>query len=157
MEIGRKHPARQPVFASGNQSPIVFLTVCTQGRQPILASREVEAVLIKAWTAADHWLVGRYVLLPDHLHLFCAPSDPESPPIKGWIRYWKSLASRAWPRREDHPVWQLDGWDTQLRRGESYDRKWDYVRHNPVRHGLVDVADAWPFQGELNALAWHDA
>jgi hypothetical protein len=30
------------------------------------------------------------------------------------------------------------------------------VRRNPVRAGLVQSPDAWPFQGELHALRWHD-
>lgn len=52
------------------------------------------------------------------------------------------------------PLWQRQCWDTQLRTGESYDAKWDYVRNNPVRKGLVASPDDWPFQGELNVLSW---
>ena len=26
-------------------------------------------MLIKVWSNAGHWLVGRYVVLPDHIHL----------------------------------------------------------------------------------------
>jgi hypothetical protein len=44
--------------------------------------------------------------------------------------------------------------DTQMRAGEQYSVKWDYVRHNPVRAGLCQAPGEWPFQGELNALPW---
>jgi len=27
--------------------------------------------------------------------------------------------------------------------------KWNYVRDNPVRAGLVENAEAWPYQGEV--------
>jgi hypothetical protein len=54
------------------------------------------------------------------------------------------------------PIWQMDCWDTQLRAGQSYGAKWDYVRNNAVRHGLVARAEDWPYQGELNILPWHD-
>jgi hypothetical protein len=47
-----------------------------------------------------------------------------------------------------------DSWDTQLRRHESYDSKWEYVINNPVRAGLVKEPDDWPFQGALNVLRW---
>lgn len=30
--------------------------------------------------------------------------------------------------------------------------KWEYVRLNPVREGLVNTPDEWPHQGELNVL-----
>lgn len=74
--------------------------------------------------------------------------------LKRWVQYWKSLASRDWPSPADQPIWQVDFWDTQLRRGESYESKWEYVRQNPVRHGLCRHPDEWPYQGELNVLAW---
>src|SRR5256885_6005252 len=36
------------------------------------------AAILNAWKTADHWLVGRYVIMPDHIHLFCAPVDRKS-------------------------------------------------------------------------------
>ena len=36
-----------------------------------------------------------------------------------------------------------------LRGGESYAQKWDYVRANPVRAGLVSEAESWPYAGEI--------
>jgi len=71
-----------------------------------------------------------------------------------WVRYWKSIASRNWPRTHEQPIWQRDFWDTQLRRSENYDSKWQYVVDNPVRAGLAREADEWPFQGELSFLLW---
>jgi putative transposase len=48
----------------------------------------------------------------------------------------------------------LDFWDTQLRRQAHYNEKWEFVRENPVRAGLVHDPDDWPYQGELNHLWW---
>jgi len=50
--------------------------------------------------------------------------------------------------------WQRKGWDSRLRRSESYAEKWAYVRENPVRKGLVKPPDDWPYQGRLNVLPW---
>ena len=95
--------------------------------------------------------------MPDHLHLFCMPAvrDPEN--VRAWVAYWKSRSSARWPRPGEQPVWQREAWDRQVRRGESYAAKWEYVRNNPVRAGLVACADDWPCQGELNQLVWHEA
>jgi len=68
------------------------------------------------------------------------------------LRYWRSLASRRWPFPNQQPIWQPRFWDAQLRGGDSYAAKWDYVRNNPVRHGLVNSPDVWPFAGELEIL-----
>ena len=153
----RKRPARFPHVERGNRAVIVFLTVCTKHRSPLLAKPDIHALLIRLWEKpSQHWIVGRYVLLPDHVHLFCSPRSFESVNVREWSRYWKASATRAWPRKAERPIWQAEAWDTQLRFGDSYAEKWDYVRNNPVRHGLVDDAGEWPYKGEIERLEWHD-
>jgi putative transposase len=152
----RKYPAKMPWVFHGNRSVIVYVTVCTKDRKRVLAGPGNHETLLKAWEEADSWLIGRYVILPDHLHLFCAPASIDSPNVKAWVKFWKSRATHYWPNQEDRPIWQRDGWDRQLRRSDSYSEKWAYVRNNPVRHGLVKTADDWPYQGEPNKLVWRD-
>ena len=155
-EVGRRHPARLPLFEKDNLAQIVFVTVCTKERKRVLSSADAVAAILAGWREADHWLVGRYVVMPEHIHLFCAPARLDTLPLKRWVAFWKSRASGRWPRREEHPLWQQDCWDTQLRRSESYSQKWEYVRNNPVRHGYVAQPEEWRYQGELNVLQWHD-
>jgi putative transposase len=97
---------------------------------------------------------ARYVIMPDHIHLFCAPGVNPTERLDQWVRYWKNVASKNWPRLNEHPIWQRDFWDTQLRRHENYDEKWDYILENPVRAGLVTESEDSPFHGELNVLEW---
>jgi putative transposase len=151
---GRRYPAHQDLREVFNRPAVVFVTVCTQGKKPILTNVAVHKILREAWSAADTWLVGRYVLMPDHLHLFCSPTMNSSVPLKQWVSFWKSHAARNWPNPDDTPVWQRDFWDTQLRKEESYAEKWRYVAENPVRAGLVTEASAWPHQGEVHVLNW---
>jgi REP element-mobilizing transposase RayT len=142
-----------PPLDRGNQPTIVFVTVCTAWRKRILADDTAANTIVVAWHAALAWMVGRYVILPDHIHLFCSPQWGGISLVQ-WVRYWRSFASRRWPRREDQPIWQANFWDTQLRHADSYEAKWEYVRNNPVRHGLVSHADDWPYAGELNRFEW---
>jgi hypothetical protein len=51
-------------------------------------------------------------------------------------------------------LFQAHGFHHRLRRGENYSDKWEYVRMNPVRAGLVADPDEWPYQGVLNELRW---
>jgi len=46
--------------------------------------------------------------------------------------------------------------DHVLRGDESYGGKWEYVRENPVRAGLVATWEKWPFRGEPFALGFGD-
>jgi len=148
----RRRLAHPPPLERNLRPIIIFLTVCTASRKPLLARNAAHELLHRAWSVATTWDVGRYVVLPDHVHMFCAPRDDV--PLLTWVRYWKTLVSRHWPWPSEQPIWQRDYWDTQLRSDESYEAKWEYVRNNPVRHGLISGADAWPYAGELRVLDW---
>jgi REP element-mobilizing transposase RayT len=139
------------VWLVPNRPTIVFVTVCTNERRPWLATEENHRVLRSVWNRAEAWRVGRYVLMPDHLHLFAAPGPLELP-LDNWVRYWKSRFSKE--RGAASHKWETDHWDRRLRSDESYGEKCWYVRNNPVRAGLVASVEEWPFQGELNVLDW---
>jgi putative transposase len=152
----RKRPAHFPTVTVGFQSIIIFLTVCTRQRKPLLANDETARLIVESWQVAAFWRVGRYVIMPDHIHLFCAPNTFPVHPLKKWIECWRNQVTRAWPHRAQVLIWQREFWDRQLRRSESYPEKWHYVVNNPVRPGYVRCADDWPYHGELNVLVWHD-
>ncbi len=149
--LPQRHRPHHNVVMSSRHPIIVFITVCTKDRARWLADPEVHQTLVSIWHEASSWLVGRYVLLPDHLHLFASPGEPVLS-LGSWVRYWKAQFTRR--HRNPWHRWQEGYWDTQLRRGESYEAKWEYVRWNPVRHGLVEHPDDWPYQGEIFTLEW---
>ncbi|MGB8472511.1 MAG: hypothetical protein WCE61_00345 [Candidatus Acidiferrum sp.] len=82
----------QTIVERFNEPSIIFLTVCTKDRKCILARADVVALLCDSWRQAESWMVGRFIIMPDHLHLFCAPEVVERP-LGQWVRYWKTLAS----------------------------------------------------------------
>ena len=90
--------------------------------------------------------------MPDHIHLFCAPKNEEIA-IEQWIAFWKrQFRRKAGPAA---PRFQSRGFHHRLRRDENYHQKWEYVRANPVRAGLVKNAEEWKYQGVLNHLPWY--
>ncbi|HEY4282409.1 MAG TPA: hypothetical protein VGM62_05030 [Chthoniobacterales bacterium] len=148
---GRKNPAPD-VYTFDHNPTIAFLTVCTFHRQTGLADPAVHNDLVKIWAAANYWLVGHYVVMPDHIHLFCSPQTHHFS-IEKWITYWKRQFRRTC---ESAPKFQSRGFHHRLRRAERYTEKLDYVMNNPVRAGLVKTADEWRFKGVLNDLPWWD-
>ena len=125
------------------------MTVCTKGRAKQLANAEVHDGLLKAWKKANRWVIGAYMIMPDHIHFFCSPTDIDLA-IEPWITFWKREFRRA--LGAGAPRLQIDSFHHRLRGAESYSEKWEYVRENPVRADLVSKADDWPYQGVLNEL-----
>ena len=146
----RRRPAHGVCLVDG-QPTIVFLTVCTPGRERWLAAAAVQEALVSVWSEAKAWLVGRFVLMPDHIHLFAGMAD-DAMPLDNWVRYWKSMFSKK--HKHIARRLQTDHWDTRIRSEAGYQEKWDYVRANPVRARLVATEDDWPYQGEVFELPW---
>jgi REP element-mobilizing transposase RayT len=151
MEVGRKTLPHLGALHKGAR--IVFVTQAVDGRRALLAREEAVRAILEAWRMNDHWLVGRYVIMPDHLHFFCSPRVVETS-LRNWMQVWRACATRGWNWAEEKPIWQKDFFDRELRSGESYAEKWRYVVENPVRAGLVERAEEWKWQGELNVLRW---
>jgi putative transposase len=97
----RRAPPHLAIVDRGNRPNIIYLTVCTWNRQPRLAKRAMYDLLVETWQAADTWLVGHFVILPNHVHLFCAPAEVVHPPLTTWVSYWKRLTTIT--RRKTDP------------------------------------------------------
>jgi REP element-mobilizing transposase RayT len=142
------------------QYPIFYITACSHGRRPILDRRDVHETFIQfSLRAAAHGVwVGRYVIMPDHIHLF-ASFGPESISVSAWMKSLKNATSKTLKNATfQAPHWQRGFFDHVLRSEESYEEKWLYVRENPVRAGLVAKAEDWPYAGEIGELRyWRNA
>ena len=116
-----------------------------------LAKDEVHtAFVLFAKRAKDNFnvAVGRYVIMPDHVHLFVRGDYNFR--LGPWIGALKqALAKSATLSRAEGQIWEEGFFDHVLRSNESYSQKWNYVRENPVRAGLVKSAADWPYQGEI--------
>lgn len=148
--VSRSYPVHG-VRRTSDGPTIVFLTVCSKYRNPWIADDAVHVTLRKVWTDATAWLVGDYVLMPDHIHLFATPSAMDIP-LDNWVRYWKSQFTRA-DGNPNH-LWQRNHWDTRIRSSESYVEKREYVLNNPVRKGLVENPGDWVFKGRICRCDW---
>jgi putative transposase len=140
------------------ESPIYFLTICVAGRRRLLANDRVFAILRAEFESAPGrygWIVGQFVVMPDHLHFFCASDQqPASASLSRFIGGFKQWTAKGILRAASlpPPLWQRQFFDHVLRSSESYESKWRYVYENPVRAGLVDAAEDWPYAGRIAPL-----
>ena len=130
---------------AGEGHPRYFLTLCVQGRRPLLADDRIHTRLKSFLVASPShygWCPSRYVLMPDHLHLLVAGS-PQSKSLGEWVKAMKAIVGGGEIR------WQRGFFDHVLRSEESESEKWEYIRQNPVRAGLVGRAEDWMYAGEV--------
>jgi REP element-mobilizing transposase RayT len=150
---GQRHLRRLSLV--WQKQPIYFVTTCVAGRRPLLAANVTHAILHEEWSGwREHhgWIVGRYVVMPDHVHFFASPLRAENKALNQVVGQWKQwtakriLKSNGMPA----PLWQPEFFDHLLRSEESLAEKWKYVRENPVRAGLCAHAEAWPYAGSID-------
>lgn len=140
------------------QSPVYFVTACVADRRPVLANPTTFGVLRDELEAARlryGWSVGRYVVMPDHIHFLCVSDEAVGSAslsrFVGGLKQWTAKrALRATGLAP--PFWQKQFFDRLLRSNESYKSKWLYVRENPVRAGLAATVDDWPYAGEIKTI-----
>jgi putative transposase len=154
-------PPRLELIFQRFDAPVYFVTFNTHQRQHILASAAVQDAFVDYCRRAQQFRigVGRYVIMPDHVHLFvCFGAECEIT-LSDWIKGLKRGLDRVLAASGSEPVrlrgqnlasfWQPGFHDHLLRSDESYSAKWDYVFQNPVRAGLVSCPEEWPYSGEI--------
>ena len=125
------------------KSVIYFVTLCVKDRRNVLANPDVFEAIQATIDQLRKWRVLAGVIMPDHSHWIVSPiGDREllvgdfSEGFKRVLR--KRLGSQPWE-------WQRGCFDRLLRFDENLHSKWTYVQDNPVRHGLVQRSQDWPY------------
>jgi len=124
------------------QGTLYFITICGLPRgYNQFCRREIgENIMASAQLYHDQfkWWVHLFILMPDHIHgLIAFPRDKS---IKKLIGAWKGYLTK-----QNGICWQRDFFDHRLRKEESIEEKVFYIRHNPVRAGLIDRYEDWPY------------
>jgi putative transposase len=140
---------------AGDGFPCFFLTICVEGRAQVLADGKTHSRLLEFLLTSPQrygWWPSRYVIMPDHLHLLVRRGEPPRgatrPTTLGeWVKALKAVVGTR------EVKWQKGFFDHLLRTEESEAEKWEYIRQNPVRAGLVAHAEDWAFAGEINEKA----
>jgi REP-associated tyrosine transposase len=92
------------------------------------------------------WQLQAWAIFSNHYHFVTlSPEQPAS--LRRLIGQLHTLTAKEINRidgTEGRKVW-FEYWDTHLTFERSYLARLSYVLHNPVRHGLVPVATAYPW------------
>jgi putative transposase len=152
-------PPRIPNWLSWEARTIYFITLCVRSRKPVLANPQAWKTCRSIFDKLDQWRILFAIAMPDHLHILTAPSDREASitDFAKWFKRWFNAEYRKLNCRPSvsggEPIawrWQEGCFDRLLRSEESLSEKWEYLRQNPVRGGLVANPEDWPYQFQFN-------
>ena len=153
-------PPRLPILFQ--RDPLFLVTFNTLLRKPLLANDPVHAAFqhYAQNGTAFHVGTGRYVLMPDHVHVFVRIGRDMT--LRRWVSGLKQCLGKSLSALGHPPTilpqmrlkcfWQPGFFDHLLRQNESYREKWNYVWQNPVQAGLVTDPADWPYQGEIHRI-----
>jgi putative transposase len=138
-----------------------FFTVVSFHRRPILCEPEIRAALHEAinWVRQVRpFTIDACVLLPDHLHtIWTLPAGDAD-----FATRWQSIKRRVSRqsagflldatllnaskiKRREASLWQRRFWEHCIRDDEDFVQHMDYQHYNPVKHGLVERVQDWPY------------
>jgi len=112
---------------------------------PALARPAVECLLEQRIKSSCQLEV--YCIMPDHLHIVVTPAEDGASSLRFVDRF------KGWYSRVAHQaggqgrLWQPRSYDHLIRTHEDLDRIADYIMANPIRKGLCDYVEEYPWSG----------
>ena len=137
-----------------------FLTFGCYRRQPLLGdagSYRVFECELEAVRQRYGFVVGGYVLMPEHVHLLVG--EPVRSSLAVALQVLKQQTSRKLKQRGEAQFWQRRYYDFNVNNEEKRVEKLRYMHRNPVKRGLVEKPEQWPWSsfrhyltGEVGAV-----
>ena len=151
-------PNHRRAYAPGGP---FFFTLVTEGRAPILTDPVARQHLrIALADCRNRWpfQIEAIVLLPDHLHTIWSLPQADTAYSRRWA-WIKKEFTKTWiaegggeepvsdsrQRNRRRGVWQRRYWEHCIVDEDDFERHFDYLHYNPVKHGLVSAPKDWPY------------
>ena len=136
-------PRLSEILLPHDKEIIYFVTLCVEGRRSVLANCSTLEAIKKTITHLRRWQVMAAVIMPDHAHMIIAPVEDRELSVGDFAAGFKRLLRRNLGLQDWE--WQRGCFDRLLRSDEDLGSKWTYVQENPVRAGLVQQSEDWPY------------
>jgi putative transposase len=144
-----------------NEGGCYFFTVVTYERRALLTEPLARRCLREAWKETRQrspFEVVAVCLLPDHVHCVWRLPEGDGDFSRRWARIKAGFTrrylaaggtehaqSRSRTVKRERGIWQRRFWEHQIRNATDLRRHIDYIHFNPVKHGLVERVEDWPW------------
>lgn len=132
-----------------------FFTLALQNRTSEILIEKIELFKEAIHTVKlEHpFNMKAYVILPDHLHtLWELPEDDFNYSVR-WqkikTRFSKAIINSGIvlnkTKHNEYDLWQRRFWEHTVRDQQDFENHVNYIHYNPIKHGLVDKLEDWPY------------
>ena len=122
-------------------------TKTSQGRALLQSERNARLMIdvLRSYVTAGKFRLHDFVVMPDHLHLLLTVGDGMTVEramqfIKGGFSYRLKKKCGYWGE-----LWQRGFSETRVEDRQSFMKHRDYIAANPVKAGLVDSQEEFPY------------
>ena len=144
---GRSRSNRLINYDYSKDRPI-HVTICTENKENFFDSEVGARIVINELfkTAKDlGFRILCYCLMPDHLHVIVSPGETTLP-LSKFLNIFKGRTTRVFKYKENlKKIWQRSAFDHVIRTEENLKAVIEYIMNNPVRKGIVQKADEYPY------------
>jgi putative transposase len=136
----KKLPHEVPFWVQEGSFFFITIKCEVRGQNQLCHAGRGDAILAAAGFYHEQlkWHCRLMLLMPDHVHAIIA--FPNSEGMKRIIGHWKRFLNT-----HEKTMWQDDFFDHRLRNRHEETEKIDYILNNPVRQGLCERIEDWPW------------
>src|ERR1017187_3575571 len=142
-------PARHALPGNILSSARTFFatTKTSQGRALLQSERNARLMIdvLRSYVAARKFRLHDFVVMPDHLHLLVTVGDGMT--VERAMQLVKGGFSYRLKKECGHSgeVWQRGFSDVRVEDRKSFLRHREYIAQNPVKRGLADSPEKFPY------------
>jgi putative transposase len=133
-----------------------FMDKTSQGPRWLSDPRIAECVCteieIGGSQALCEYAMFAYVVMSNHVHMFAMPHVPVMKFMKRLKGNTARFANRVLGRHAEE-FWQRESYDHFCRNSKEFDRICEYIAWNPVKAGLVERPEDWPWSSAHRRIA----
>ncbi|MBU8934298.1 MAG: transposase [candidate division Zixibacteria bacterium] len=139
---------------------IAFITTTVFEWKPILTQMNVADTIIEEIQKTQSLFqcsMISYVIMPSHIHLLMGFANIDD--LSKYMQSFKSITSRRIKRftlqelaENDFKLWKPRFDDLIIQSERQLRIKMEYIHNNPVKAGLVENAEDWPYSSAVDWL-----
>ncbi len=146
MKIHRKRNRLQHFDYSGSYAYSITICCCDKNNY-FTCKSTVLSILdsLNSISSEMDFFILAYCFMPNHLHILTTGGEDAN--LINFIKKFKQVSGYNFKKITEEKLWQKSYHDHVVRKEEDLNSIAEYIFNNPVRKGLVENHDDYPFLG----------